>query len=104
MTLTELKRLLDATGFPVAYSHFKEVKKTPYITYLVTYSSNFIADNKVHKKIQNVDVELYVDAKDPTIEKVVEDLLDENELPYEKVEFYIKEENIFQIIYEVRLF
>lgn len=103
MTLVELKKILDATGFPVAYSHFNDPKKTPFITYLVTYSSNFHADNKVYKQIQNVDVELYTDKKDLAAEQTLEDLLNTNELPYEKVETYIDSEKIYQIIYEMRL-
>lgn len=104
MTLNELKKLLEATGLPVAYSHFKKVTNPPYITYLVTYSSNFHADNKVHKQIQNVDIELYTDKKDLQTESIVESILNDNELPYDKVDFDIKDENIYQIIYEVRLF
>lgn len=104
MTLVELKKLLDATGYPVAYSHFNEPKATPFITYLVTYSSNFHADNKVHKKIDNVDIELYTDKKDLQAEETLESLLDEKELPYDKVETFISEEKLYQIIYEVRLY
>ena len=104
MSLVELKKLLDATGYPVAYSHFNESKPVPYITYLVTYSSNFHADNKVHKKIQNVDIELYTDKKDLQAELIVEDILDTNEIPYDTTETFIDSEMLFQKIYEVRLF
>lgn len=104
MTLVELKKLLDATGYPVAYSHFNEPKKTPFITYLFTYSSNFHADNKVHRKVENTDIELYTSKKDLQAEQTLEELLNNNDLPYEKVETYIDSENIYQIIYEVRLY
>lgn len=109
MTLTELKKLLDATGFPVAYSHFKSapnkpIPNPPYITYLVTYSSNFHADNKVHKQIQNIDIELYTNKKDLLAESIVEDILDDNEIPYDTAETFIESEKVFQKIYEVRLF
>ena|SRR5699024_5817733 len=104
MTLIELKRLLDATGYPVAYSHFNKPRATPFITYLVTYSSNFHADNKVHRSISNVDIELYTSKKDLQAEQTLEGLLNEHELPFDKVETYIDSEKIYQIIYEVRLF
>lgn len=104
MTLVELKRMLDMTGYPVAYSHFNEPKETPFITYLFKYSSNFIADNKVHKTIENVDIELYTSKKDPQAESTLEKLFDEHELPYDKVEVFIESEKIYQIIYEVRLY
>lgn len=104
MTLIELKQILDTTGYPVAYSHFNEPKKTPFITYLFTYSSNFHADNKVHKQIENVDIELYTSKKDLHAEETLERLLNQNELPYNKVETFIDSERVYQIIYEVRLY
>ena len=104
MTLAELKKLLDATGFPVAYSHFKEAMATPYICYLVTYSPNFKADNKVYHKINSIDIELYTDKKDPISELILEDILDANEIPYDSDEDFIESEQLFRKIYEVRLF
>src|SRR5699024_10673465 len=104
MSLTELYNLLKATGYPVAYSHFNEPKGRPFITYLTTYTSNFHADNKVHQKVKNVDVELYTSKKDLQAEQTLEGLLNEHELPFDKVETYIDSEKIYQIIYEVRLF
>lgn len=108
MTIAELKKILDAAGYPVAYSHFMETEKTPipappYITYLVAYSSNFIADNKVYKKINNIQIELYTKIKDLAAESKLETVLDENDIPYESMETYIESEQLFQKIYEVRL-
>ncbi|MGE7545066.1 hypothetical protein [Sporosarcina newyorkensis] len=103
MTLVELKKLLDATGFPVAYSHFKKAVPTPYICYLVTYSPNFHADNRTYQKINAIDIELYTDIKDPQSESIIESILDENEIPYDSIETYIESEQLFQKIYEVRL-
>jgi hypothetical protein len=106
MTLVELKQILDATGYPVAYSHFTEtptnpIPSPPFITYLVVSSSNQFADNKVHKKIQNVQVELYTDYKDLVAESTLENLLDANEIPYETTETFIESEKLFQKIYEI---
>lgn len=103
MKLPELKKLLDATGYPVAYSHFKEAKPVPYICYLVTFSPNFHADNKTYHKINAVDIELYTDKKDLAAEAVLETILDEHEIPYESDETFIESEQLFQKIYEVRL-
>lgn len=104
MTLAELKRLLDATGYPVAYSHFKGAVAVPFITYQVTYSANMMADNSVLKQIQNADIELYTNKKDLQAESVVESLLTKNEIPFDTTETYIESEQLFQKIYEVRLF
>jgi hypothetical protein len=101
MNLAELNQLLRQTGYPVAYSHFNSAKEAPFITYLVAFSSNQFADNKVHKKIQNVQVELYTNYKDLTAESTLETILDANEIPYETTETFIESEQLFQKIYEI---
>ncbi|KOS30764.1 phage protein [Bacillus anthracis] len=108
MTLSELKKILDATGYPVAYSHFtatttNPVPKPPYICYLVNGSPNIMADNKVHHKINNVNIELYTKKKDLIAEAKLEKILDNNEIPYESYEIYIETEKLFQKKYETRL-
>ena len=103
MTLENLYILLKSTGFPVAYSHFNKAKSPPYITYLNAYSNNFNADNKVYKKIDNIQIELYTKQKDLELEKNLEDLLNENEIAYETTEEWIDSEKLFQKIYEIQI-
>jgi hypothetical protein len=108
--LTELRTILEgATGYPVAYSHFKQseneaVPPPPFITYLVVGSSNFMADNKVYKQLQDVEIELYTDRKDINAEKKIEEALQQYEIPFETYEDFIESEKLYQKIYEVRLF
>ncbi len=101
MTLIELKQILDTTGYPVAYSHYNSPPSTPYIAYLVAFSSNFHADNQSYAKVQNAQVELYTDKKDLTAEETLEDVLDQNEIPYDATETFIESEQLFQRIYEI---
>lgn len=103
MTLQELYTILKSTGFPVSYYHFKNPEKPPFICYFVSHSSNFDADDKVYQKIGNVQIELYTDKKDLEAEKILEDLLDENEISYETTESFIASEKLYQKIYEARL-
>ena len=103
MTLSELKTILDSTGYPVAYSHFQTEPDTPYIVYSVSGSSNFMADDNVYKPIQNVDVELFTYKKDLEAEASIEDAFFNNKIPFEKIETYISSEKLFQIIYEITL-
>lgn len=68
MTLGELKKILNATGYPVAYSHFtatptKSVPEPPYICFLADGSTNLMADNKVYHKIDDANIELYTTKK-----------------------------------------
>ena len=79
MTLSDIYTILKATGYPVAYSHFTGTTTTPlptppYITYLSAYSSNLKADNKVYKKIDNLQIELYTNKKNIIAEKKLQDL------------------------------
>jgi hypothetical protein len=104
MTLPELYQLLKTTNYPVTYSHFNEPPSVPYITYLVAYSSNTFADNKVFQKVDNVQIELYTNKKDLNAESRLELVLDNYELPYDTTETFIESEGLFQKIYEVRLF
>jgi NADPH-dependent ferric siderophore reductase len=108
MNLTELHEILMATGFPVAYSHFVEadnapIPAPPFICYLVAYSANLHADNKVYKSVQAVQIELYTDKKDTDAEAKVESALNDNDLPFQSTEAWIDGENMLQKIYEVRL-
>lgn len=103
MTLVEINSLLKATGYPVAYSHFEEDVQTPFITYLAGPSSNFFADNRVYQKGNVINIELYTDKKDLAAERELEELLDDNELPYETSETWIESEKLFQKIYEVSI-
>lgn len=108
MTLEELAVILQATGFPVAYSHFIEsennpLPEPPFICYLVTYSNHFYADDQVYKSNDNVQIELYTDKKDLVAEGIVESVLNDNELPFVTTETYVDSEQMFQKIYEVRL-
>ena len=109
MNLAELKNILQATGYPVAYLQFHETENEPlphppFLVYLTTYSSNMFADNKVHQEIENVQIELYTDKKDLIAENKVATVLKEHEIPYQTTESYIDSENLYQKIYETRLF
>ena len=93
--------LLKTIGLPVAYHHFASPPSPPYIVYLFSYSSNFGADNKVHGKANNYQVELYTTKKDPTSETLIEDLFDANDIFWDKTETYIESEGLYQVLYEI---
>ena len=93
--------LLKTINLPVAYHHFKTPPEPPYIVYLFSYSSNFGADNKVHGKVNNYQVELYTTIKDPASEKLIEDALNGADVYWEKTEMYIDSEGLYQVLYEI---
>ncbi|MGG3841821.1 hypothetical protein [Anoxybacillus kestanbolensis] len=103
MKLDELYDILKETGFPVAYSHFFKPQNPPFIVYVIAYSSNFGADDRVYQEIENVQIELYTKMKDLEAESKVKTVLDEHGFYYETTEIYIPSEKLYQKVYEVRL-
>ncbi|MBG9618043.1 MULTISPECIES: hypothetical protein [Bacillus cereus group] len=108
VTLGEFIKILEATGYPVAYSHFtatpgNSVPEPPYICFLVDGSANLMADNKVYHKINDLNIELYTTKKDLVAEAKLEKVLDDREIPYDSYGIFIESEKLFQKTYETRL-
>ena len=101
MKLEELNSILNKLEIPVAYSHFKEAQEAPYVCYVVDDDNNIGADNKVYKKIDNINIELYTEKKDVELEGKLEKILDDNNIFYENIEYYIDSEELFKKTYEI---
>ena len=99
--MDELMEIMKETGLPFAYDHFAEGESPdpPFITFLLPGSTNFAADGRVYMKINEVHIELYTDEKNPETEALVEDVLDEHEIFYEKTEVWIESEKLYEILY-----
>ena len=102
MTLAELAQKLNGLGYPIAYSHFKEPQKLPFICYLVVEGETITADDTIYEEILNVDIELYSD-KDFEAENKIKNMLKENELPYSYDEIYIKDEEVFKSTFSIQI-
>ena len=108
MTLAQIHTMLKGiTGFDgkVAYRSFPVGKapKLPFICYLDTNTSNFVADNKVYTIIQSIDIELYTKAKDVTTEGLVETELAKNNIIWNKYEQYLDDEQVYEVIYTISI-
>ena len=101
MTIEQLAAMLQRTGIPFAYDHFAEGEspEPPFICYLLPGSDNFAADGRVYFRINEVRIELYTDKKDVSVEKQVEDALDERGVFYNKSEVWISEERLYEVLY-----
>lgn len=103
MTLTELQHKLDAL-YPTRYSHFKGTQNPPFICYIEDGSNNFHADNKVYMENTNVNIELYTKTKDLIAEQKIKDMLNENEIPFEKAPtIFIESEGVFQCVFSITI-
>jgi len=101
MTVEQLAAMLQETGIPFAYDHFAEGEspEPPFICYLLPGSDNFAADGKVYFKINEVWIELYTDKKEVSVERQVEDALDDRGIFYNKSEVWISEERLYEVLY-----
>lgn len=99
--MDKLLELLKEINLPFAYHHFAEgeVPNLPYLVYLTLGTNHFKADGKVYFKVMEVHIELYLDKKEPEMEKRVEEVLDNFEVCYEKAETYIESEKLYEVIY-----
>ena len=70
--------------------HFAEGESPdpPFICYLLPGSDNFSADGRVYFRISEVRIELYTDRKDPGAEVLVETVLDDAGIFYNKSEVW----------------
>lgn len=102
--MEKLYEILKSIDMPVSYHHFKTPISPPFITYYRNASKNFIADDKVYKKINIIKIELYTKQKDIQQEEKLEQILDENNIDYQIIaENYIDSEKIYQTIYEIAI-
>lgn len=105
MTFEETESMIEETGLPVAYDHFAEGESPdpPFICFLFPGSDNLFADNTVFQKIDELNVELYTDRKDPDMETRIEDILNSHELPFEKSEVWIADERMYEVLYQTQI-
>lgn len=105
MTYQEIKTLLEGLGLPVTYYQWP-VEHAPALPYIVFYypgRNDFLADDKNYAHISELNIELYTDTKDFTLEQSLETLLEANDLVYIKEEQYISEERMYEVLYHMEV-
>lgn len=100
MTHLEISNMIKSMGLPYAYYQFREPPPLPFVVYYYPDSDNFNADNKSYQRIMSLNIELYTDNKDFDKERIIEDVLSANDIPYRKLETYIQDEHMYQTLYE----
>ena len=99
--MEDLIELMEEIGIPFAYDHFSEGESPdpPFITFLIPASDNYAADGGVYVKIEVVHLELYTDEKNPETELLVETVLDQHGIFYDKTEVWIESEQLYEVLY-----
>ena len=105
MTYDNVIEMLEEAGLPLAYDHFAEGESPdpPFLVFLFPGTDNVFADDTVYKKIDQLNIELYTDKKDPEIGTTIEDILLSHELPYEKSEVWIESEKMYEVLYQTQM-
>jgi hypothetical protein len=75
----------------------------PFLCFLFPGSDNLFADDTVFQKIDELNIELYTDKKDPDTETGIENILNSHELPFEKSEVWIEEEKMYEVLYQTQI-
>lgn len=75
----------------------------PYLIFYYPSSNNDGADNVVWQKINRLNIELYTDNKEFFIENELETVLTEHGFFYEKSEQYIKDEKMYEVLYQMEV-
>lgn len=95
-------QVLQITGLPCAYSHFKKPVDPPYIVYIGGGQDTMDADNTHYWRNNLYQIEYYFTEKNETNETAIEDALLENGYNYTKSEdVFIEGEDVFVIYYNV---
>lgn len=105
MLLTEIKTMLGQTGLPTTYYSYPigDVPALPYLVWYLPNSDNVPADDKVYKKIEALNIELYSKTKDFATEATVEAVLESWGMVWEKTESYLGDERMYEVLYEMQI-
>ncbi|WP_027868861.1 hypothetical protein [Eubacterium sp. AB3007] len=103
--MDKLLEIMREIELPSAYDHFAEGESPdpPFVCYLIPGSDHFAADGQVFFKIEQVHLELYTDKKDPDIERIVEAVLDQHGIYYDRTEVWIESEKLYEVLYYFEL-
>jgi len=106
MKLTEIKTMLGQTELSVTYYSFPigDVPALPYLVWYLPSSSNVAADDKVYKRVETLNIELYSKTKDFASEAIVEEVLDAWNMVWDKTETYLDDEHMYEVLYEMQIF
>ena len=96
--------LLETLNIPVAYDHFDSNKQVipPFVAYREIAPDTFKADGKTYYRPYDFEIELVTEIKNPTLEETIENLLTNNNIPYDKEDdIWDEDEKIYHIFYEI---
>ena len=100
----DLFNMLKQLNIPVAYGQFDSKKKIipPFCVYREIRPDTFKADSITYFRPYNYEIELVTEKKDIALEELIEELLTNNMIPYDKDdEIWDNDEKIYHNFYEI---
>ena len=100
----DIYNLLKSINIPIAYGHFDNNKDmvSPFMVYRELAPDTFKADNRTYYRPYNFEIELVTIKKDTILQKQIEELLDNNNIPYDiSDEIWDNDEKIYHNFYEI---
>ena len=95
-------QVLQGTGLPCAYSHFRDKKTPPYIVYIGNGQEVMSADDTYIWTNNQYQIEYYFETKNEANEAAIESALLSAGFQYVKSEdAYLEDQNLFVIYYMV---
>lgn len=96
----EMKAFLDKTGLPVAYSHFPDNQKPPFLCFLSDKKAEG-CDNQNNLYCYNYSIELYAPKKDIQVEQSLEGLLNETGIPFSSETVWLDDADLYVTYYSI---
>lgn len=104
VTLEDLKTRAEALGFNYSYGLFKDEVDPPHIVVINDGSDNTFADDKTYVKKSTLNLYYTSDNKNIEEQRLIEDNLLADISWNKESETYLRDENIFQVIYSFTIF
>lgn len=104
MTYEQINDMIGSVGLPYTYDHFDkdDVNRPdgpPFIAFLYPQNNDFAADDHNYIHVEQLVIELYTDNKDFDHETAIEDVLNANDLPFDKDGTYLDDEHMYMTTY-----
>lgn len=99
MTIDELTKVFDGCGIPVFDTVAPAGTALPYGVFRITDPNNSAADNKTYNKNAEGELELYTLGKDYRAMAIIENRLQDNNLPFSHDTSYLDGQKVLMELY-----
>lgn len=104
MTYEDVASMIASVGLPSAYDHFDKDDENrpsgpPFICFLYPQNNDPAFDDHNYVQVEQLQIELYTDNKDFDHETAIDDVLNANDLPFDKDCTYLDDEHMYMTTY-----